>query len=92
MTADRDEPRIRHNLERYREAAEQWRIYSHRSLSDCIAHGRPSRAIIMNDMALAEQSHGIAAQRTPVIRQGESCCIASISAARASRTSFLIAR
>lgn len=31
MASDRDEPRIRHNLDRYREAAERWRIYSHRA-------------------------------------------------------------
>jgi hypothetical protein len=27
----RDEPRIRHNLDRYREAAETWRVLSHRA-------------------------------------------------------------
>jgi hypothetical protein len=27
----RDEPRIRHNLDRYHEAAETWRVYSHRA-------------------------------------------------------------
>ena len=31
MTEQRDEPRIRHNLSRYHEAAEEWRVLSHRA-------------------------------------------------------------
>lgn len=30
-TTLRDEPRIRHNLARYHEAAEMWRVLSHRA-------------------------------------------------------------